>query len=180
MEILSDISSVSTHNSMPPLIDRFGRVVMEDDQTTVTLPEVQNHYYNSGSHLYFDEDGNECSYEEYRRLHLEEEESAEPVEAAPEDEDDEDEVWLKTPHINQRFLLKHPRVILAFLRFIDFYNELADPEEVFMLRAIPMSVFNRILEHPAVKFVPEEFEEDVEELIYRLGRHADLSEQTPA
>jgi hypothetical protein len=176
MEVLSDISSVSTHNSMPPLIDRFERIVMEDDQTTVTLPEVQHDPYMWGTHLFFDEEGNECSYEEYRRLHLvKEEESAEPVEAEP--EEDEDELYIKTPCINQTFLLKHPRVILAFLRFIDFYNELAESDEVFMLRAIPMRIFNRILEHPAVKFVPEEFQEDVEELIQRLGRHADLSEQ---
>ena len=175
MEVLSDISSVSTHNSMPPLMDRFGQIVMEDDRTTVTLSEAEHDHNTWGNHLFIDEEGNECSYEEYRRLHLEKEEGpAEPAEAAPEEED---EFWLKTPHINQTFLLKHPRVILAFLRFIDLYNELADPEEVFMLRAIPMRIFNRILEHPAVKFVPEEFQEDVEELIQRLGCHADLSEQ---
>jgi hypothetical protein len=177
MEVLSDISSVSTHNSMPPLIDRFGRIVMEDDQTTVTLPEVQHDPYMWGTHLFFDDDGNECSYEEYRNHHLQEEGSAEAVEAAPEEEEDE-EVYIRTPIINQKFILKHPRVILAFLRFVDFYNELADPEEVLMMPAIPMRIIRRIHEHESVKFPPQEFEEDVNELLHRLSNHSDLSELT--
>jgi hypothetical protein len=172
MEILSDISSVSAHSfdSMPPLIDRFGRIVLEepDDRSTVTYEEAARIETPLNTHLYFDEDGNEIPYEEFVRLN----EETEPEE----DSDDEEPPWIRTPHINQKFILKHPRVMLAFLRFLDFYNELADPEEVFIIKAIPQSIIKRICEHHSVAQVPPEFAEDVEELKHRLGRHADLSE----
>lgn len=167
MEILSDISSVSTHDSMPPLIDQFGRIVQEvDDQTTVTLdfPEPEN------SHIFFDEDGNEISYEEYRHLYADEEPEEEPYEEEAYDS------YIRTPMIHQKFLLKHPRVILAFLRFIDLYNELAEPDEVFMIQSIPQRLVDLVHQHPAVKSPPPAFEEDVDELLWRLDRHADLSE----
>ena len=65
MEVLSDISSVTTFNSMPPLVDRFGRVVF-DDRTTETMEEgVDATELPLNTHLYFDDEGNECSYEEY-------------------------------------------------------------------------------------------------------------------
>lgn len=163
MDILSEISSVSTHDSMPHLIDPFGRIV-DDDQTTVTLDSYEQEPLNK--HWYFDEDGNEVDYETWSRLREEEEET---------DEED-DTPWIRTPRINQHFILKHPRVILAFLRFIDSYNELADPEEVLMLHAIPQRLVNRIKNHSSVTDAPAEFQDEVEELLYRLDRHSDLSE----
>lgn len=169
MEVLSDISSVSTHDSMPPLMDAFGNIVpRDDDRTTITLdfPERENR------HIFFDENGDEISYEEHRRLQAEEE-GEEPYE---EEEEEEIGMMLRTPMIRQRFLLKHPRVILAFLRFIDLYNELADPGEVLMLPTIPQRIVNSIQDDPAVKFPPEEFQDDVDELLWRLDRHSDLSE----
>ena len=169
MEILSDISSVSTHthDSMPPLVDRFGRIVLEepDDRSTITIEEAMMVEEPVNTHLYFDEDGNEITHEEYLYQHAQEEQ-----------QEDEEPPWIRTPLINQRFLLKHPRVILAFLRFIDLYNELADPEEVFMIKAIPQRVVNTITSHHSVSQVPPEFEDDVRELKYRLDRHSDLSE----
>jgi hypothetical protein len=161
MDILSDMSSISSHDSMPP---------QDDDQTTITMDTAGT--FNT--HLYFDGEGNEISYADYLRLyHDTEPEVAEPE---AEEEDDNEPPWIRTPKINQRFILKHPRVILAFLRFIDLYNEIADPKEVFMIRAIPQAVINAICSHSSVKDVPPEFKPDVNELIYRLSRHADISE----
>ncbi len=176
--MISDISSVTahTHDSMPPLIDRFGRLVL-DDRSTVTYEDANMIQEPVNTHLYFDEDGNEIPYEQYLHLNVvaPEEGHAEAYEAE-EEEDDHEPPWIRTPLINQKFILKHPRVILAFLRFIDLYNELADPEEVFMMRAIPQSVVNLICEHSSVADVPPEFQQDVNELKHRLSRHADLSE----
>ena len=161
MDILSDISSVTSYGSMPPLIDMHGRIVNqnEDDRSTVTLDEPAEEA-PLNTHLYFDDDGNEIDYERW----------VENNEAPVED------TWIRTPRINQKFILKHPRVILAFLRFVDFYNELADPDEIMMLPAIPQRIISIIREHEAVKFVVPEFQSDAQELIQRLERHANLSE----
>ena len=174
MELLSDNSSVSSYGSMPALLDQFGNIV--DDVSTVTMEEPVELVLNT--HLYFDEDGNECSYEEhlYRQSEREEASEAGPVEVDATDTEEEEPPWIRTPRINQKFLLKHPRVILAFLRFVDLYNELADPEEILMLKAIPQRVVKTITQHPSVLNTPPEFQEDVHELIWRLDRHADLSE----
>jgi hypothetical protein len=84
--------------------------------------------------------------------------------------------WVKTPLVNQRFILKHPRVILSFLRFIDEYNELADPDEVLLLPAIPQRIVQGILQHGSVLHPPIEFLDQVNELRQRLEAHMDLSE----
>jgi hypothetical protein len=187
MELLSDISSVSTHNSMPPLVDMFGNIVAggPDDATTITL-EPPN------THLYFDEDGNECSYDEYlwRVSHeegrgglewggegpveLSEDEEYDDVDT--EEEDYEEPPWIRTPQINTRFILKHPRILLAFLRFIDFYNELAEPDEVYIMKAIPQELVRKIRNHSSVADAPPEFQGEVDELLVRLENHMDLSE----
>lgn len=159
---------------MPPLIDRFGRIVV-DDRSTVTYEDAIRMEEPVNTHLYFDEDGNEISHDEFLLLNAAAPEESR-AEAYEEDENDEEPPWIRTPHINQRFILKHPRVTLAFLRFLDLYNELADPEEVFMVKAIPQAVINRICEHSSVTNVCPEFQQDVEELKHRLNRHADLSE----
>lgn len=96
-------------------------------------------------------------------------------EQAQEEEEDEFE-WIKTPLINQRFILKHPRVLLSFLRFIDEYNELADPEDVLLLPAIPQRIVQGVLLHPSFVNTPPEFLETIREFRHRLERHMDLSE----
>lgn len=96
--------------------------------------------------------------------------------AAEEESEEVSPDWIKTPMIHQRFLLKHPRVILAFLTFVDLYNELAEGEEILLLPAIPQRVVNTIFDHPAVKSPPEEFQEQVRELKARIEAHMDLSE----
>ena len=171
MSTISDISSITTYNSMPPLIDRFGRIVLDEDGESTIADEA----VPLNTHLYFDEHGNEISYEEYRQRITEEVQWGGTGDFE-EPEEDEEPPWIRTPLIDQRFVLKHPRVILAFLRFVDLYNELADPEEVLMLKAIPQNIVSLICNHPSVADVPPEFQEDVEELRFRLEAHQDLSE----
>jgi hypothetical protein len=84
--------------------------------------------------------------------------------------------WIKTPLINRRFVLKHPRVVLSFLRFLDEFNELADPDEVLMLPAIPQRIVQIVLSHSSLVNPPPEFLDEIRELRQRLDAHADLSE----
>jgi hypothetical protein len=98
--------------------------------------------------------------------------SVDNEEEEPEDNFD----WIKTPLVNRRFVLKHPRVLLSFLRFIDEFNELADPDEVLMLPAIPQRIVQGVLNHSSVANPPAEFAEVVNELRIRMEAHADLSE----
>ena len=93
-----------------------------------------------------------------------------------EEEEEDDFVWIKTPLVNRRFVLKHPRVLLSFLRFVDEYNELAEPDEVYMLPAIPQGIVQNVLSHTSVVNPPPEFVEVVAELRQRLESHMDLSE----
>lgn len=209
MDLLSDISSVSSHGSMPPLIDQFGRIILEDDQETISMMEpepeltrpssVVGWTYEAGyeagyesreydetdlqfyrpppieipqnTHLYFDDDGEEICREQYlmkmdieqQQPHLQEEE--------------EEDFGIRTPKISHRFTMRHPRVILNFLRFIDTYNEVAEADEIFMLPAIPKKVYDSILAHVSFTHTtPPEFESEVNELKLRLERHLDLSE----
>ncbi len=98
--------------------------------------------------------------------------SVDNEEEEPEDNFD----WIKTPLVNRRFVLKHPRVLLSFLRFIDEFNELADPDEVLMLPAIPQRIVQGVLSHSSLVNPPAEFLDEVRELRLRLEAHADLSE----
>lgn len=191
MEVISDISSISTYNSMPPLIDMFGRLVIDnDEQTTITdetmsLPvepwaqweeeEPEYHFHRppaieipQNTHLYFSEDGNEITREQFEMNMLMEQREQQEQEAA--------NFAIRTPLVNHRFTMRHPRVILDFLRFLDSYNEVAEAEDVFMIQAIPHSVLQMILNHPSIQNTPPEFQNEVNELRWRLERHADLSE----
>lgn len=148
-------------------------ISMDSLATTATLEEGTE-IREEPTHLYFDEDGNTISRQEFEAQQTQEAMSVQEDE--DEDEDEETETWIRTPFIQQKFILKHPRVLLAFLRFVDFYNELADPEEVLMLPAMSQEVVQLVQNHPAVRDVPEEFQEDVRELLYRMENHSDLSE----
>lgn len=84
--------------------------------------------------------------------------------------------WIQTPLLNRRFVIKHPRVLLSFLRFIDEFNELADPDEIQLLPAIPQRIIQLVLSHPSIVNPPPEFLDTIRELRLRLERHMDLSE----
>lgn len=84
--------------------------------------------------------------------------------------------WIQTPLVNRRFVIKHPRVLLSFLRFIDEFNELADPDEIQLLPAIPQRIVQLILSHPSLVNPPPEFLDTIREFRLRLERHMDLSE----
>lgn len=118
-----------------------------DDQTTVSLNEETN----TNDFLYF----------------------AEANSGSEEDEEDENELWIETPRINRTFLLKDPRVMLAFLRFVETFNEFADLDDIIVLRAIPRQIISNIEKVPLVQNPPPEFQAEAAELLERLNRFSD-------
>jgi hypothetical protein len=114
-------------------------------------------------HMYFNDDGDEISHEEFLR-NQEQQKQQEPCWA------------IKTPRINFRFTIADPLVLLQFLRFIDYYNENALADELYMLKPMSYTQYKNLMDSDFMKNTPTEFEEEAYELRDRLGNHLDLSE----
>jgi hypothetical protein len=114
-------------------------------------------------HMYFNDDGDEISHEEFLR-NQEKQKQQEPCWA------------IKTPRINFRFTIADPLVLLQFLRFIDYYNENALADELYMLKPMSYTQYKNLMDSDFMKNTPSEFEEEAYELRDRLGNHLDLSE----
>lgn len=113
-------------------------------------------YKKSRRHLYFDDNGNEISYEEYLKLrdHL---------------------VWaFNTPQISSR-PLRHPRVLLNFLRYVDSHNKFAEPDELIFLKPIPQGIYHRMIMHQSIQNPSDDFKDDALELLELISDHVDLS-----
>jgi len=114
--------------------------------------------FQQNTHLYFDDDGNEIS----RQAFLAQERDAGQ--------------WVfQTSQLPDRFVLRHPRVLLNFLRFVDSLNEINNGNETFMMDAIPYETLARMLSHSSIATPAPEFQGEVDELIERLVQHANLS-----
>lgn len=60
---------------------------------------------------------------------------------------------------------RHPRVLLAYFRFVSLHNEIAeDSEEAIHLPHMPKDVKNFILNHISLREPPAEFEDEVNDL----------------
>lgn len=59
---------------------------------------------------------------------------------------------------------RHPRVLLAYFRFVCLHNEIALHGEEIEVPEIPHHVVDFILAHPSFKDPPAEFKSDIEEL----------------
>lgn len=70
--------------------------------------------------------------------------------------------------VDTPLVARHPRVLLAYLRFIDLYNEVAKPEEVLPPFKMSHAAQAEILYHSTVFHAPHEFEKDVDELRARI------------
>jgi len=65
-------------------------------------------------------------------------------------------------------IARHPRVLLAYLRFIDLYNEVAKPEEILPRFKMSHTEQAEVLYHSTVFNAPHEFKQDVDELRARI------------
>lgn len=114
-----------------------------------TAPELPRN-----THLYFDEDGNVISREEFL--------------------ENQEEHWaFKTPTIKSRVIMRHPRVLLNFLRFIDSCNEEASDGEEIIIKKIPYHMTEKMLNHSSIINPAQEFINDVNELKARLYNHTE-------
>ena len=88
--------------------------------------------------------------------------------------DTEEEHWcvsVKCADLALRLDMRHPRVILNFLRFVHSYNELAPADEMINLPCIEAAAYKTIVSHESVTNPPLEFQDQVCELHYLLDRH---------
>ena len=88
---------------------------------------------------------------------------------------DDEEGWCTSvvvPDLALRLDMRHPRVILNFLRFVHTYNELAPEGEEINIPLIDSYSLGFIVDHPAVKNPPAEFADEVLELRSLLDRYA--------
>ena len=166
-----------------PFVAELDKATMSDS-TTMQNP----------THLFFDEDGNTISYEEFQYLQEEAQGEAASVwyprlralqqQSAPYQDcqdypfcEDDDNVSLafRTPLIQTRFTFQDPKTLLMFFRFLESYNEQAYPEEVYMLPAIPREVVAKMIEHPDIQNPPLSWTLEATELLRHLIGHLDTS-----
>jgi len=99
-------------------------------------------------HLFFDENGNAISRQEFLDMN-----------------------WkVKLPDL-QNLTARHPRVLLAYLDFIEAYNEVASPDERVMLNAISPSQRHMIESHSTFQTSPRAFRPEISRLRELLARH---------
>lgn len=66
---------------------------------------------------------------------------------------------------------RHPRVLLAYFRFVTLYNELAGRDEQLWIPKIPTHVSEFILSHVSIRQTPEEFKNEVNELRFYVNSY---------
>jgi hypothetical protein len=138
---------------MNGLDDEISIIEMNNsDITHVTLSHESAPELPRNTHLYFDDDGNIISREEFL--------------------ENQEEHWaFKAPLIKKRAIMRHPRVLLHFLRFIDSCNEEASVGEEIIIKKIPYHMTEKMLNHSSIINPAREFLDDVNELKTRLYNH---------
>lgn len=127
-------------------------------------------------HLYFDEAGNEVSFDEYTKLEALQEIRAASDEAGNEgyddeyDDDCEDWAFSLRTKIN-KVVFYHPRVLLAYFRFVSFHNELVDDEDKIKIPLMPKEIAAKALSHSSIQDPPEEFADEVFDLVSYINRY---------
>lgn len=144
--------------------DSISTIPIRDDVSSISFREEDSLSYEGeprlpvNRHLYFDDAGREITRDEF----LEQER--------------ESQEWVfMTTQLPERFVIRHPRVLLNFLRFIDSLNETNNGDETFMMDAIPNETLGRILSHSSIVDPTLDFKNDAHELVGRVMEHADLS-----
>jgi len=135
------------------MIENGGLDCFDGEQDEYLCPAC---YKESRQHLFFDENGAEISRDAFLQMQ-------------------EDEGWGFLVPTVTRGTLRHPRVLLNFLRYIDSHNEVAKPDEQIFLKPIPPSVYENMLKHSSIQNPSIGFEADVNELLQRIEYHRDLS-----
>jgi hypothetical protein len=128
-----------------------------DDRSTLALsePEAEPLYLEipQGNHLFFDEDGNEISHEQF--LQLQEEENS----------------WAFGYKLNgNEFIFRHPTALLSFFRFVDSVNQYAEFDETIFIRPLRQEMYSRMIDHPYFQTTTDESHE----LLTYMARNSEL------
>jgi hypothetical protein len=73
-------------------------------------------------------------------------------------------------------VLRHPRALLACLRFVSYQNETATEGETLHLTPFTKADVANMLSHPSIQSPPAEFREEILELINRVQKNIQSSE----
>jgi len=127
--------------AVPPMLEDDGESLVSDDYEVLSP----------------------CAIEELR------EEMRQMYEEAYDVSDSEEEDFaVPLTTVQGPLVARHPRVLLAYLRFIDLYNEVAKPEEVLPPFKMSHTEQAEVLYHSTVFNAPHEFKQDVDELRARI------------
>jgi len=74
-----------------------------------------------------------------------------------------------TPILPRVAILRHPRVLLAFLRFVALQKEVAQEGEEIVLPTLTSEMAEKIMNHSSIKNPPIEFLDDIDELKERIS-----------
>lgn len=146
---ISDVSSVTLvaeEDDLPQIV----REVIEPFLEPVALPP-QN------THLYFDDDGNTISKEQYD-MNIKQQENEERAKN-----------WAF--RVNN-ITFRHPRALLAYFRMVDLVNEVAEDDEKIRIPSISEPMRLSLLNHPSFTDTPAEFTNDVLELMAYIFRYS--------
>lgn len=102
-----------------------------------------------------------------------------PAPSAPpagEPEGEEDQGWCVSVTVSDlalRLDMRHPRVLLNLLRFVDTYNELAPPGEEIHMPLMPQERAEEVLSHESIVNPAPEFAAEVAELRALIERYSE-------
>lgn len=80
-------------------------------------------------------------------------------------------ISMTIPDLALRLDLRHPRVLLSLLRFVETYNEIAPPGEEIYVPGIPKSTREMLFNHPSFVNPPQEFLGEIWDLRALVGKY---------
>ena len=125
------------------------------DESTVRLEGPEPLYIGPpmGNHLFFDEDGNEITHEQFLKLQ------------------EEQDSWAFGYRLNgYNYVFRHPTALLSFFRFVDSVNSYAEWDETILIRPLEQEMYSRMIDHPYFNTTTDE----VQELLTYLARNTEL------
>ncbi len=151
----SSTSMEDTEDDLPQMIREIIEPYLEP--AGEPLPEAP-----VNRHLFFDDDGNVISKEEFDWRNQNEEKMRIDEERA--------QNWAF--RVN-KIVFRHPRALLAYFRMVNLVNEVAEPDERITIPPIPPGVLVTLLDHPSFTDIPVEFQDDIYELLSYIYRHVE-------
>ena len=88
------------------------------------------------------------------------------------DDPPDEDSWVFTVN---NIIFRHPRVLLAYFRFVDLQNEICAWEDMVHIPPIPPLIAAAMKNHCSIRDPPAEFVDEINDLVSYIDRHTDLS-----